>query len=109
MASCAVLEWNRAGVRELGAQISRAVDSLAPEYRVVLVLREIDSLSYTEIAEVTGLTLEAVKPAENEKSSDNREPPDIKGLLNETFTSGQPGVGSADRWHAVDKKVSAGQ
>ena len=47
--------------KELGAQINRAVDSLAPEYRVVLVLREIDSLSYTEIAEVTGLTLEAVK------------------------------------------------
>lgn len=47
--------------KELGAQIDRAVNSLAPEYRVVLVLREIDSLSYTEIAEVTGLTLEAVK------------------------------------------------
>jgi len=47
--------------KELGAQINRAVDSLAAEYRVVLVLREIDSLSYTEIAEVTGLTLEAVK------------------------------------------------
>ena len=47
--------------KELGAQINRAVDSLAPEYRVVLVLREVDGLSYTEIAEVTGLTLEAVK------------------------------------------------
>ena len=47
--------------KELGAQISRAVDSLAPEYRVVLVLREVDGLSYTEIAEATGLTLEAVK------------------------------------------------
>jgi len=47
--------------KELGAQINRAVESLAPDYRVVLILREIDSLSYTEIAEVTGLTLEAVK------------------------------------------------
>lgn len=47
--------------KELGAQINRAVESLAPEYRVVLVLREIDCLSYTEIAEVTGLKLEAVK------------------------------------------------
>jgi len=47
--------------KELGAQINRAVNSLAPEYRVVLVLREVDGLSYTEIAEVTGLTLEAVK------------------------------------------------
>ena len=47
--------------KELGAQINRAVESLAPEYRVILILREIDGLSYTEIAEVTGLTLEAVK------------------------------------------------
>jgi len=47
--------------KELGVQINRAVESLAPEYRVILVLREIDGLSYTEIAEVTGLTLEAVK------------------------------------------------
>ena len=47
--------------KELGAQIHRAVDSLASEYRVVLVLREVDGLSYTEIAEATGLTLEAVK------------------------------------------------
>ena len=47
--------------KELGAQINRAVDSLASEYRVVLILREVDGLSYTEIAEATGLTLEAVK------------------------------------------------
>lgn len=47
--------------KELGAQINRAVNSLAPEYRVVLVLREVDGLAYNEIAEVTGLTLEAVK------------------------------------------------
>ncbi len=47
--------------KELGAQINRAVNALAPEYRVVLVLREVDGLAYTEIAEVTGLTLEAVK------------------------------------------------
>lgn len=47
--------------KELQAQINRAVDSLAAEYRVVLILREVDGLTYTEIAEVTGLTLEAVK------------------------------------------------
>ena len=47
--------------KELQAQINRAVNSLAPEYRDVLVLREVDGLSYTDIAEVTGLTLEAVK------------------------------------------------
>ena len=47
--------------KELGAQINRAVNSLAPEYRVVLILREVDGLAYNEIADVTGLTLEAVK------------------------------------------------
>ncbi len=47
--------------KESQAQINRAIDSLAPEYRDVLVLRLVDDLSYTEIAEVTGLTLEAVK------------------------------------------------
>ena len=47
--------------KELGAQINRAVNALAPEYRVVLILREVDGLAYNEIAEATGLTLEAVK------------------------------------------------
>jgi len=47
--------------KELQAQINRAVDSLQPAYRDVLVLRDVDGLSYNEIAEVTGLTLEAVK------------------------------------------------
>jgi RNA polymerase sigma-70 factor (ECF subfamily) len=47
--------------KELRAQIEKAVDGLAPEYKVVLVLREMEDLSYNEIAEVTGLTLEAVK------------------------------------------------
>ena len=47
--------------KETQAYINRAIDSLAPEYRIVLVLRLVDDLSYTEIAEATGLTLEAVK------------------------------------------------
>lgn len=47
--------------KELQAQINRAVDSLQPAYKDVLILRDVDGLSYNEIAEVTGLTLEAVK------------------------------------------------
>ncbi len=47
--------------KELGAQINRAVNSLAPAYRVVMVLRDVDGLTYNEIADVTGLTVEAVK------------------------------------------------
>ncbi len=37
------------------------MNALAPEYRVVLILREVDGLAYNEIADATGLTLEAVK------------------------------------------------
>lgn len=47
--------------KELQAQINRAVDSLQPAYKDVLILRDVDGLSYNEITEVTGLTLEAVK------------------------------------------------
>jgi len=47
--------------KELRSLIDRAVNSLSSEYRVVLVLREIEGLSYNEIVDVTGLTLEAVK------------------------------------------------
>ncbi|MEO7715005.1 MAG: sigma-70 family RNA polymerase sigma factor [Capsulimonas sp.] len=47
--------------KELRALVQRAVDSLASEYKVVLVLREMEGMSYNEIADVTGLTMEAVK------------------------------------------------
>jgi RNA polymerase sigma-70 factor (ECF subfamily) len=47
--------------KELRAQIYRAVDALPIEYRTVLVLREMEGLNYSDIAEVTGLSMEAVK------------------------------------------------
>jgi RNA polymerase sigma-70 factor (ECF subfamily) len=47
--------------RELGQKINEAIDSLAPEYKSVLVLREIEQMSYNDIAETVGLSLEAVK------------------------------------------------
>ncbi len=61
-----VADWRDAPERallnkELGAQIQRAVDALAPEYKVVLVLCEMEDLSYEEIARVMGLTVPAVK------------------------------------------------
>ncbi len=46
---------------ELRTQINSAVNALAPEYREVLLLRAVEEMSYNEIAEVMGLTLEAVK------------------------------------------------
>ncbi len=41
--------------------VSRFLESLQPEYREVLILREYQNLSYTEIASVTRSTMSAVK------------------------------------------------
>lgn len=61
-----VADWRDAPERvlmnnELSAQIERAVDALAPEYKSVLVLCEIEGMSYEEIAQVLGLSVPAVK------------------------------------------------
>ncbi len=46
---------------ESRSEVQRLVDELAPAYRVPLVLRYWYDLSYTEIAEAMGLTVQAVK------------------------------------------------
>jgi RNA polymerase sigma-70 factor (ECF subfamily) len=61
-----VADWrhvpeNRLMDQELARQIQKAVDALAPAYRTVLVLAQMDDLSYDEIAQVTGLSVPAVK------------------------------------------------
>ncbi len=47
--------------KEFTAQIERAIAALAPEYRTVLVLCEMEDMSYEEIARHMGLTVPAVK------------------------------------------------
>jgi RNA polymerase sigma-70 factor (ECF subfamily) len=47
--------------KELRQRILAAVETLPPDYREVIVLREFQNLSYNEIVEATGLTLENVK------------------------------------------------
>jgi RNA polymerase sigma-70 factor (ECF subfamily) len=47
--------------REQAAQLRRALRALPREYRTALVLREVNSLSYEEIAEVLGLPMGTVK------------------------------------------------
>lgn len=47
--------------REQREAVQRGLAALPDEHRTVLVLREIEQLSYTEIAEVTGLELGTVK------------------------------------------------
>jgi RNA polymerase sigma-70 factor (ECF subfamily) len=39
--------------RELGARIKEALAQLSPEHRMVVLLREVEGLSYEEIAEAT--------------------------------------------------------
>jgi RNA polymerase sigma-70 factor (ECF subfamily) len=47
--------------KELQSRINAAIESLPPDYRSVVLLREIEGLSYNEIVEVTGLSLDNVK------------------------------------------------
>lgn len=46
---------------ERRALLARLLNRLRPEYREVVILREVDGMSYEEIAAVTGATLPAVK------------------------------------------------
>lgn len=45
---------------ELGAKIREAMDKLSPKHRQVLVLRELEGLSYQEIADVVGISIGTV-------------------------------------------------
>ena len=47
--------------KELQQRLRAAVEALPPDYREVVLLREYHNLSYNEIVEATGLTLENVK------------------------------------------------
>lgn len=51
--SCSVTETDRAWIRE---ELQRALDKLPMKYKIVLILKEIEGLSYSEIAEVIGST-----------------------------------------------------
>ena len=47
--------------QELREEIERGLSALSPEHREVLILREIQQLSYDEIADVLSLDLGTVK------------------------------------------------
>ncbi len=46
---------------ELEGKIQEAIMNLPPEFRVVVILRDMQGLSYGEISEVTGVPLDTVK------------------------------------------------
>jgi len=47
--------------KELRRKLAAAIEALPPDYKEVVLLREFHNLSYNEIVEATGLTLENVK------------------------------------------------
>ncbi len=47
--------------KQIEAALERAIGSLQPMYREVLVLRDVEGLTAPEVAEVLGITVEAVK------------------------------------------------
>ena len=53
-------EQDMAG-RQVEAALSRAIAALEPKYREVLVLRDIEGLTAPEVAEVLGMSVDAVK------------------------------------------------
>jgi len=64
--SALVADWTSSPERvleqnDLRDLIYKAVDSLPPDYRLVLVLREMEQMNYSDIVEATGLSMEAVK------------------------------------------------
>jgi len=59
-------DWSRtpqraAEQRELQREVERAIAALSPDGRVVVILRDLHGLSYQEIAEVVGVSMEVVK------------------------------------------------
>lgn len=61
-----VADWRTAPERvlmdqEMTSQIQKAVEALPPEYRTVLVLSLMEDMSYEQIAQITNLSVPAVK------------------------------------------------
>ena len=57
----ALLPDRLAETAELGRVVGKAVLALRPEYREVVILRDYESLSYEEIAQILGCSLQTVK------------------------------------------------
>jgi RNA polymerase sigma-70 factor (ECF subfamily) len=46
---------------EMGARLQEAIDRLSPDFRAVLVLRDVQGLTYEEVAQAVGVNLGTVK------------------------------------------------
>jgi RNA polymerase sigma-70 factor (ECF subfamily) len=68
---------------ELGRAIQQATDRLPEEYRQVFLLKDVEGLSYEQIAEITGDSVAAIK------SRLHRARLSLRGAIDE-FYNGQP-------------------
>jgi RNA polymerase sigma-70 factor (ECF subfamily) len=83
--------------RQLQAALDDAIGTLEPMYREVLTLRDVEGLSAAEVAEVMGLSVEAVKSRLHRARTSVRER--IAPLLGPTLplaTPARPGPGCQD-------------
>lgn len=51
----------RLETQELRGQLRRALDTLEPKYRELVVLRDLEGLSYEEVAQISGIEMKLVK------------------------------------------------
>jgi RNA polymerase sigma-70 factor (ECF subfamily) len=65
--------------KELQESVRQALRSLSDEYRIVLVLREIEGYSYEEIAKITGCSLGTVKSRMSRARQALREKIEVRG------------------------------
>ncbi len=61
-----ITDWSRLPVKdlensELRSVLDKTIAKLAPEYRIVFLLRDVEELSTEETAKITGLSIAAVK------------------------------------------------
>jgi RNA polymerase sigma-70 factor (ECF subfamily) len=78
-----------AGDREIGAALDAAIAALEPMYREVLVLRDVEGLTATEVASVLGIGVDAVKSRLHRARVAVRER--LSPLLEPTEAPAQPG------------------
>lgn len=76
--------------KQIAAVLDRAIDTLRPEYRAVVVLRHHEDLDYDEIAEVMDLPLGTVKTYLHRARKDLAQRLKEAGLGPETRSSGLP-------------------
>ncbi len=48
-------------IKESGNEIIKAMENLSDEHRTIIILRDIEGLSYNEIADITGVSIGTVK------------------------------------------------